>query len=112
MDFKLFNVSNGYLSPKDKRFAWYNIPIDELPMIEYGRSRWFTHMPEKNWFTEDYFWDMLSAAKHFHPDVDFSRHIFEAAKVFQYKHIARNPDNYVVLSKIYEKIPSNGQAIY
>ena len=102
MESKYFIRKGDFIHPKHSPYSSYNIPIEELPLFEGdGTSRWFVHMVEKNWFTEDYFWDLVNVAKQLHPKVNFDKHIFQAARVIEYNSILENPDKFKVLTRLY-----------
>lgn len=101
----LFTIKGAFAVPSDSRYSFYNIPIIELTEFEGDRSRWFSHLCEKKWFTEDYLFDLLEIAKEYHPNFDFTRHVFLAAFTLAEKELLTNPDNrhLLTLAKMYEK---------
>lgn len=113
MEFKMFDVQDGYITPKDKRYSYYDIPIHELTFFEgENHSRWFSHMPEKNWFTEDYFWDMLKIAQHYHPNYDFSRHVFLGARIYQYHSMYDNAEFNIMLLTHHLEVIKKSKKLY
>ncbi len=102
MESKYFIRKGDFIHPKHSPYSSYNIPIEELPLFEGdGTSRWFVHMVKKNWFTEDYFCDLVNVAKQLHPKANFDKHIFQAAREIEYNSILENPDKFKVLTRLY-----------
>lgn len=101
MESKYFIRKGDFLKPKKQQYSFYDIPIEELPLFEGdGTSRWFVHMVKKNWFTEDYFWDLVNVAKQLHPKVNFDKHIFQAAREIEYNSILENPAKITILTRL------------
>jgi hypothetical protein len=78
--FRNFDVDkNGIISFK-KPHQWYWFDQSELShYYETGEHRWFPHLAQKNWFTENMFWELLDYAKKIHPTVNFDKAVFQAS---------------------------------
>jgi hypothetical protein len=105
MELKLLEVIDGeWIRPLDPRYRFYEIRIDRLHIYE---DHIFKHMAEKNWFTEDYFWELLGLAKHYHPNTDFSRQIFESGKVFILQSVWDNFEHFSNINTTANKLRFN-----
>jgi hypothetical protein len=75
--YKYFEIDkNGYISIKGKMsFYWFTSqelrPTSKLKIL--------VHLSEKNWFTEDMFFELLAIAKETWPNENFDRVIFDCA---------------------------------
>ncbi len=78
---KLFKTDGEFLTPIVA--DWYHIPVDTLDKYKSdGRHEWFPHLAEKDWFTQEMFWELLEFTKDKFPAFNPDKAIFQAG--YQY----------------------------
>ncbi len=88
---KYFISDGEFITPVDKN--WYHIIIAELPhYYEDGRHRWFPHLAEKNWFTEEMFWELLEFSRATFPATNFDKAVYQTAQIFALDGFYKNWD--------------------
>lgn len=94
---KYFDFDGEYLTPKCSQY--YHIDIARIPHYysDSGKHEWFPHLAEKNWFTEEMFWELVEFSKKQFPDVNFDKAIWQTAKEFAFNEVHENFDYHQML---------------